>query len=422
MSLQPTGKIAPAEWMTAPETVAVLDALAADGQEVRFVGGCVRDAVAHRPVKDIDIATPDRPETVMDLLARAGIRAIPTGIDHGTVTAVVGTHHFEITTLRQDVESHGRHATVAFTDDWIEDAKRRDFTINTLSATPEGDVFDPFTGLDDLAAGHVRFVGIARERIEEDVLRLLRFFRFYAHYGKPAPDRDALAACRAMAHRLVDLSGERVRGEVLRILLATDPAGIALLMRGEGVLEQVLPEAGDVGALRQLAWLESRGIQRDGIAPDAIRRLAALLKTDATGARTVAERLKLSNTERDRLVALAAPLEAITPELAPKRRCHWWHRLGKAIARDLVLLAWAHERAIRGESDAARSAEWTGLLDEADRWEPKTFPLKGRDAIALGLEPGPKMGEVLDAVEDWWEDRDFAPDRDACLEELKRRL
>ena len=440
--MEPTGKIPPDDWITAPETRTLLAALTADGQDVRFVGGCVRDAVIKRPVKDIDIATPDRPEAVMDLLARAGIRAIPTGIGHGTVTAVTGSHHYEITTLRHDVESHGRHATVAFTDDWLEDAKRRDFTINTLSADADGNVYDPFSGLDDLAEGHVRFVGIARERIEEDVLRLLRFFRFYAHYGKPPPDADALDACRQMAPQLQTLSAERVRGEVLRILLAPDPAGVVSLMRGVRVLDEILPEAGDVGALRQIAWLETRGLVRDNIDADAIRRLAALLKTDAAGADAVALRLKLSNAERARLVALAAPDQAITPELAEKARRHGLHRLGAATVRDLALLAWAHERAgpapnkneragpapnkdlsaQAAEADTGRSAAWTALLGAADAWVPKVFPLKGRDAMALGVPHGPRVGDLLDAVEDWWEDLDFAPDRDACLEELKRRV
>ena len=187
--------------MTAPETRAVMAALTADGGEARFVGGCVRDAVVKRPVDDVDVATTSPPETVMDLLDKAGIKAVPTGIKHGTVSVFIGAKRMEITTLRVDVETDGRHARVAFTDDWTADAARRDFTINTLSCTMEGDIFDPFNGLEDLAYGRVRFVGRAQDRIEEDVLRLLRFFRFFGTYGLPPIDLDALAACRALAHR-----------------------------------------------------------------------------------------------------------------------------------------------------------------------------------------------------------------------------
>ena len=207
----PMGQLPPQPWLDTVDTRAVIDALEKDGTRVRFIGGCVRDAIAHRPVQDIDIATPDPPETVIALLEGAGIRAIPTGLDHGTVTAVSGGASFEVTTLRKDVATDGRHATVEFTDDWLEDAKRRDFTINAMSATPDGDVFDPFDGISDLAHGRVRFIGLARDRIAEDYLRILRFFRFHGSYGRPPVDKDALAACRAHADGLSELSGERIR-------------------------------------------------------------------------------------------------------------------------------------------------------------------------------------------------------------------
>ena len=222
---------APQPWMTAPQTRLVLDALGREGTEVRFIGGCVRDAVLKRPVRDIDLALPLSPQRVMTLLRRANIKAIPTGIDHGTVTAVVDAMQFEITTLRMDVENYGRRAKVAFIDDWSADAARRDFTFNALSCTPDGDIYDYFGGLEDLGHGRVRFVGSARERIAEDVLRLLRFFRFYAYYGRPPPDEEALSACREWAERVQTLSGERVRVELFRTLMATDPADVFQLMR-----------------------------------------------------------------------------------------------------------------------------------------------------------------------------------------------
>ncbi|MFQ5959208.1 MAG: CCA tRNA nucleotidyltransferase, partial [Alphaproteobacteria bacterium] len=250
--VEPAGTIEPQRWMTVRATRAVVDALRAQGAEVRFVGGCVRDAVAGRKVTDVDIATPDPPETVIRLLEAAGIRVVPTGIKHGTVTAVVARRPFEITTLRRDVETYGRHAKVAFTDDWTADAARRDFTINALFCAPDGTLYDPFGGLDDLRAGRVRFVGDAVQRIREDVLRLLRFFRFYAHYGRPPPDAEALAACRAMALALPSLSGERVCAELLRLLAADDPAAVLELMIEADVLEFVLPEVAGVGALAEL--------------------------------------------------------------------------------------------------------------------------------------------------------------------------
>ncbi|MFP5513038.1 MAG: CCA tRNA nucleotidyltransferase, partial [Alphaproteobacteria bacterium] len=269
-------RLSPQPWMTAPESRAVFAALDAGGADARFVGGCVRDAWLGRPVKDIDVATHAPPERVMELLEAAGIRVIPTGIDHGTVTALCGGKPYEITTLRRDVETDGRHARVEFTDDWMEDAARRDLTMNALSCTPDGAMFDPFGGLADLAAGRVRFVGEARRRIEEDVLRLLRFFRFHAHYGRGDPDAEALAACRELAPRLPTLSGERVRGELFRLLTAPCAAAVWRLMMGQGIMVHLLPEAMDADRLDRLI-----AVERDlGITPDPTRRLAAVLDSD----------------------------------------------------------------------------------------------------------------------------------------------
>jgi len=406
--------------MLAESTQRVLAALTAQSGQVRFVGGCVRDAVLRRPIRDIDIASHDPPERVMALLAQAGITAIPTGIAHGTVTAVIGRDHFEITTLRQDVETFGRHARVAFTDDWTADAARRDFTMNAMFADAEGNIFDPFDGLADLGYGRVRFVGEPLKRIEEDVLRLLRFFRFHAHYGRPPMDRAALAACRRMAPQLSTLSGERVAGEMLRLLAATDPASVLLVMQGEHVLEHVLPEARDIGRLRVLCWLESRALARPTITPDPMRRLAALLETDAAGAATVAERLKLSNQEKDRLVAIAAPQVTISAEMDAPTARRGLRRVGVETFRDLILTAWADQRSRDGRPSSAETARWMGLLDLADAWVPVTLPVRGQDCIDLGIERGPSIGALLAEVERWWEEKDFQPDREACLGRLKR--
>lgn len=411
MTAEPAARLPAQPWMTAPETRRVLDALAAGNADARFVGGCVRDAWLGRPVKDIDIATHATPERVMDLLRAAGVKAIPTGIAHGTVTAVVGTGHYEITTLRRDVETFGRHARVAFTDDWREDAARRDLTMNALSCAPDGRLFDPFGGLADLAAGRVRFVGDPRQRIAEDVLRLLRFFRFHAHYGHGDPDAEALAAVAELAPRLPALSGERVQGELFRLLSAPDPAAPWRLMLGAGVLEHLLPAATDPERLDRLVAVD-RAL---GDRPDSLLRLAAALPRDRAAALAVAERLKLSNADRDRLDCAAEPPHPVSAGDDPVLRRHALYRLGDAGRyRDLIRLAAADA------PGPAPAAAIRAALDEAVLLDGLRFPIAGRDLLALGVPRGPRVGAILAAVEGWWVARDFRPDRDACLAEARR--
>lgn len=416
----PTGKLSPQDWMTSPETKAVIAALTAGGADVRFVGGCVRDALAHRPVHDVDIGTPDAPETVTKLLTAAGIKVIPTGIEHGSVTAMVGKTKFEITTLRRDVETDGRHARVAYTDDWAADADRRDFTINALSATPEGDVYDLNDGISDLAHGRVRFVGIAKDRIEEDVLRLLRYFRFFGDYGRPPADPDAIAACRVAAPKLANLSGERVRDELLKIMMVPNPADMAVMMRGLGIFAHILPEAGDVGHLRMLAWLETRAIKIESVQPEPLRRLAALIgHAGAEGAEVAARRLRLSNRDTLRLVTMVVPPVDVDPAMEDAALRRALHRLGPDVVRDLALLAWAAELSITPRIPAAKTQKWIAICEACNTWTGAVFPLVGDDVLDLGIAEGPAVGELLGAVENWWEDGDYAADREACLEKLK---
>ncbi len=415
----PVGKLPAEPWITAPETRAVIDALMAKGSEVRFVGGCVRDAMAKKPIKDIDLGTPDPPETVIELLKSAGIKAIPTGIEHGTITAIIGKEKFEITTLRRDIDTDGRRATVAYTYDWVEDSNRRDFTINALSATPDGDVYDPHDGLSDLAHGRIRFVGLAQDRIEEDVLRLLRFFRFYGSFGRPPPDKDAMAACRRHAGLLPTLSGERVRDEVTKIMLTPDPADVCVLMRGIGIFEHILPGAGDVGRLRSLSWLETRAIVMDAVFPDALRRLAALLDTDADGAKAVGEQLRLSNKDKERLSMLCAPKLDVSPDMDVVSRRRSLHKIGPERMRDLALLAWAGELSLTPRLPHERTEGWIELLEQCHGWQGVTFPVQGQDAINLGLAEGPRVGELMAALEGWWQEGNYQADRDACLKHLK---
>ncbi|HYF90525.1 CCA tRNA nucleotidyltransferase [Azospirillum sp.] len=400
-------RLSPQPWMTAPESRAVFAALDAGGADARFVGGCVRDAWLGRPVKDIDIATHAPPERVIELLEAAGIRVIPTGIAHGTVTALCGGKPYEITTLRRDVETDGRHARVEFTDDWVEDAARRDLTMNALSCTPDGAMFDPFGGLADLAAGRVRFVGEARRRIEEDVLRLLRFFRFHAHYGRGEPDAEAMAACRELAPRLPTLSGERVRGELFRLLTAACAAAVWRLMMGQGIMVHLLPEAMDTDRLDRLI-----AVERDlGIMPDPTRRLAAVLDSDRPGALRAAEALRLSNHERDRMLALVEPPMVLMPSDDRKALRQGLYRIGDGdLFCDLLLVAAAvHDGPL--DLTALRAA-----MSVAGDLPNLRLPIAGRDLLELGIPRGPAVGEMLKRVEGWWIAEDFQPGREVCLE------
>lgn len=390
-------------WMRTPGTQAVIAALRGGTAEVRFVGGCVRDAVLGRTIAaDIDLATDAAPERVMELIRAAGHKAVPTGIAHGTVTAVIDGKPFEITTLRRDVDTDGRHATVAFTDDWVVDAARRDFTINAMSLTPDGVLYDPFGGRADLEAGRVRFVGQAHDRITEDYLRLLRYFRFHAHFGRGPLDRDALAACRALAPGLGRLSAERVGAELCKLLGAPDPAPSVALMRDTGVLAQFLPQALAIDRLTRLVAAEAT---LDGLAVDPMRRLAALLCTDEGGIDDVCDRLRLSNAEGAYLASMTA--QSVSLEGASHRRAI--HRLGPDAFRDLALLGWA---------ESGDASGWPALIDFAAAWTPKSFPLSGADVLRAGMPPGPAVGEILRTMEEWWIDGDFSAGRSACLTRL----
>ena len=389
----------PQPWMTEGPAADVMRALTAEGDAARFVGGCVRDALVGRNIRDIDIATPLSPQRVIELLHKAGLKAVPTGIDHGTVTAVADKTGVEVTTLRRDVETDGRHAKVEFTDDWQADAARRDLTINALSADATGKVHDYFGGLDDLAAGRVRFVGDPKQRIVEDYLRLLRFFRFHADYARGALDEAAVAAAKALAPNLKSLSGERLRQETLRLLTARRGPDVWGEMLGLGIVQHYLPWATSLDRLRWVAELE----QSHRLTPDAIRRLAALTMTGC--GRKVAETLKLSRAEGDRVIALDAardPFDASTPEVV-RRQIYAWGNDG---ARDRLLLDWL---------DRIDAAAGSAALRLIERWPRPRFPIKGVDVMKLGVPEGPRIGEILERVEAWWVERDFTPDRAACL-------
>ena len=395
-------RIAPQQWMEEPATRVVLDALSAGGVEARFVGGAVRDALLGLPIGDIDIATPAPPERVTELLQKSGIRVVPTGLAHGTVTAVVPPRHFEITTLRRDVETDGRHARVTFDADWAADAARRDFTINAIFLAPDGTIDDPVGGLADLRAGHVRFVGDPATRITEDVLRLLRYYRFEARFGAGSGDAAARAACHAAAHLLPTLSAERVAQELIRLLDTPDPGRALQMMEEDGALAALLPAARRLDRLRRMIAIEPE--------PDPLRRLSALIDADAEAAGALAEQLHFPNAWRNRLRGLAPPWP-LDPAGDPPALRRALHRLGAERYRDLALLLAADRRADTGQL--------AGLLALARDWTPPQFPLSGHDVTALGIPPGPRIGALLDAVERWWEDTDFAASRAQCLAFLK---
>ncbi len=413
-----TGKLPPVDWLNAPETRTLTNALTANGSEIRFVGGCVRDAIRHKNAKDIDIATPDHPEQVIKLLNQAHIQVIPTGLKHGTVTAVVNGKHFEVTTLRIDLETDGRHAKVGFTDDWLEDAKRRDFTINALSADLQGNVFDPFSGFWDLAHGVIRFIGSAHDRVAEDYLRILRYFRFYGTMGRPPIDSEAIAACRAYAKHLPELSGERIQGELLKILSVSDPAEILVKMKGAEVLDKILPEADDPGLLRMVNWLATRAVVIDGVEPDPIRHLAAAICETAPDIMALAGRLKLSNQDRDRLQLICNPPVLVSPDMGELAENKALRKFGTARILDFILLEWAREMYAASNLPSERKQGWIRMLERVTQWSSPVFPLTGRDVMALGVDAGPRVGTLLSAVETWWESHGYEPSRQDCLNRL----
>ncbi|KQX20159.1 MULTISPECIES: CCA tRNA nucleotidyltransferase [unclassified Sphingomonas] len=357
----------------------LLDALGAGQGDVRFVGGAVRDTLLDLPVKDVDCATRLLPEESMRRIAAAGFKPIPTGIAHGTVTAVLPSGLVEVTTLRRDVATDGRHAVVAFTDEWREDAARRDFTINALSADPSTRaVYDYFGGEADLAAGLVRFIGDPLQRIAEDHLRILRLFRFHARFGKGAPDPAAIDACVARANDLMALSRERIADELLKLLGGADPAPTVRLMFDSGIFHPILPEIGADGVARLERLVAREAVA--GAAPDPLRRLGALLPADGATAASIARRLKLSKAATRRLEQAASGVDDAPRALA--------YRFGIEVASDLLL---------RGE----RPAETLGL-DQLHDWERPRLPIGGGDLIAMGLRPGPAVAATLQAIERRW--------------------
>ena len=378
-------------WLTEPRTRAVIAALEAAGGPgcARFVGGCVRNALIGQPVDDIDIATTLAPTAVMAAIKTAGLKAAPTGLAHGTVTAISGGQPHEVTTLRRDVSTDGRNATVAFTSDWAEDASRRDFRLNALYAAPDGEVFDPTgQGIEDALAGRIVFVGKPETRIREDYLRILRFFRFHAWYGRGPADAAGLKACADLKDGMTRLSAERVSKELLKLLAAPDPAQAVRLMAESGVLDRVLPDHAGLTLLESMAQ----------ISDDPLLRLSVLLPVDPDRVRASARALRLSNVQKERLV-LALPSEpAVSLAMDERAGRAALYRLGRRRFEDQLMRAWA---ASPEQEEQARR-----LLDQVAAWSIPRLPVDGHDAARAGAS-GPAVGQTLKAFEDWWVDQDF---------------
>ncbi|MDH4385689.1 MAG: CCA tRNA nucleotidyltransferase [Caulobacter sp.] len=399
-------------WMTRPATVAVMQALEDKGGPdcARFVGGCVRNTLLGRPVDDVDIATTLTPDAVTEALAAAGLRSVPTGVDHGTVTAISEGTPYEITTLRRDVSTDGRRAVVAFTLSWDEDAQRRDFHLNAIYANRAGQLFDPTGhGLTDARAGRIVFVGDPMTRIREDYLRILRYFRFHAWYGKGEPDQAALTACKALKGMMSGRAAERTQKELLKLLGADDPRAALRLMAATGVLSAVLPQVKGLTRLEALIAIETEQLFDN----DPELRLAAVLPDDAGIVADVAERLRLSNALSDRLVNAAGKDPRIVSWMSPRESRRTVYRIGLRTFSDRIKLAWA------ASLRPAAGSQWRGLLALAETWRPPVFPLTGDEVLAAGVPKGPLVGEVMREVEEWWIDHDFMDDKLAAVERLK---
>jgi poly(A) polymerase len=385
-----------APWLSSGPAARVLALLNGEGEEARVVGGAVRNALLGIPIGDIDIATTAVPTEVIRRAKAASIKSVPTGIEHGTVTLVLEGHPFEVTTLREDTETFGRKAKVAFGRDWVADAERRDFTINALSASLDGVVYDYVGGLEDIAIRRVRFIGDAAQRIAEDYLRILRFFRFHSAFGVGAPEREGYLACIAGRAGLAVLSAERVRMEMLKLLVTTGAVGAVEAMMDAGLMISILGGVAYLGPFTAMVTAE----REIGLTPNPIRRLAALAVAVTEDARRLATRLKLSNAEAKALDAMGHRWWRLaSADEARARRL--LYRLGETNYRDRLLLAWAragHDR------DAPR---WCELAQLPERFTPPKFPLKAADFIARGVAEGPLLGHVLTLAEDAWLAADF---------------
>jgi poly(A) polymerase len=384
--------LAGAAWLHAGSLIRLLGVLDRDGEEARVVGGAVRNALLGEPITEFDVATTALPEEVVRRVTAAGFKPVPTGIEHGTVTVVIDSHPFEVTTLREDVETFGRHANVRFGRDWKADAERRDFTMNALSAAPDGTVFDYVGGLADIEARRVRFIGDAATRIAEDYLRILRFFRFHAAYGHGVPDPAGLAACIAARAGLDRLSRERVRMELFKLLVAPHATPTLAVMTEAGLLQMVLGCVPHLASFENMAKVEAAA----GVQSDPVHRLGALAVRVFEDGERLWQRLRLSNAEHERLTSIGDGWWRISPKSEQAGHA-LLYRLGPQFFVDRVLVAWS-----RAWPQGAADAAWRALATLSERWTVPVFPLKAADFIKLGVLPGPMLGAAMREAEAAW--------------------
>ncbi len=401
--------LAGAAWLSQGEVARLLAVLDRDGEEARVIGGAVRNALAGLPVAEIDLATTALPDEVVRRVAAAGWKAVPTGIEHGTVTVVIRSRPFEVTTLRVDVETFGRRAKVRFGRDWRADAERRDFTINALSAAADGKLFDYVGGRADIAARRVRFIGDPAKRIAEDFLRILRFFRFHAHFAEGPPDAAGLAACIRARDGLEALSRERVRMELFKLLVAARAAPTVAVMSESGLLGPLLGGVPYLAEFAKLVDIEAA----NALDADAVRRLGALAVMVAEDAERLSQRLRLSRSESERLTALEGWWR-VSPSRGEQAAHALLYRLGPQSFADRVLLAWS-----RTDAKAA-DAEWRTLFCLPQRWTAPAFPLKAADFTRRGVAAGPALGAALRAAKEAWIAADFPMQR-AAIEAIAER-
>jgi poly(A) polymerase len=407
-------KLSGAAWLTSGTLPRLLGVLDRDGEEARVVGGAVRNALLGMPIAEIDVATTAVPEEVVKRVTAAGFKPVPTGIEHGTVTVVIDKHPFEVTTLRKDVETYGRHAKVEFGRDWKADAERRDFTINALSATRDGTVYDYADGLDDLKERRVRFIGDPAKRIAEDYLRILRFFRFHAAYGASHHlDAAGLAACIAGRDGLDQLSRERLRMEMMKLVVAPHAVPTLVSMTDAGLLLRVLGGVSYLASFENMAKVEAA----IGVEPNAVRRLGALAVAVPEDAERLWQKLRLANSEHERLASMGEGWRGISPIHGEKAAKVLLYRLRPQQFTDRVLLGWSR-------SDAtAHDAGWHALATLPQRWSAPVFPLKAADFMKRGVPQGPALGAAISAAEAAWVAAGFPGDQttlDAIAAEAAR--
>ncbi len=393
--MKPLSSLSTASWLNEPRLQQVMAAIAHGGGEVRVAGGAVRNALLGVPIADVDLATTILPHDVMRVCKAAGFGVHPTGFEHGTVTVVNNGVQFEVTTLRRDVETDGRRAVVAFTSDWAQDAMRRDFTMNAMYCDAAGKIFDFTNGYRDLLRNRVKFVGDANERIKEDYLRILRFFRFHAWFGKGAPDKIGLAACTKSKSGLKKISAERIRQEVFKLIVAPRAVPTLKIMAASGVLRAIIPYTDDWRLIGRLP-------------NDAVLRLYGLAKKPAE----LKDLLRLSNIAALRIQDLTLALE-FSPLLKPPEQRAMLYHLGKQAWTDAVQFNWASGKTSK------KDLKWQALLDLPNTWPIPKLPISGQDMLEAGIASGPHMGEVLRCLEDWWVASDFASTREVLLERLK---